>query len=147
MAFDPTRIQFSARNFFLGARRCFEQRNLPDGKFEMPLQAAVVCLAFGVELGLKSLLASEQKKATGHKLLALFNKLSTELQEVIAANLSLSLHDTRQKVGAISSVFEDWRYVYEKEELTLDLEFLRSFAIIIEGLLSKTPNSPNANPL
>ncbi len=135
--FDPTRIQYSGRSFLAGANRCFEKRPLPDGKFEMPLQAAVVCLAFGVELCLKALLAREQKKATGHKLLALFNKLSTASQEEIASDLSLTLHDTRQKVGAISSVFEEWRYVYEKEELKLDLDFLRNFAAKVERLLQE----------
>jgi len=85
---------------------------LPGVQFQMPLVPAVVCTAFGIELCLKAIISFEGGKATGHELLKLFIKLSAESKAVLAAALSLTEHDLRQKIGSVSSTFVDWRYIY-----------------------------------
>ena len=99
---------------------------------------AIVCVAFGVELYLKAIIASETGKATGHDLLKLFIKLSPQSKNALATALSYSEHDLRQKIGSVSSAFVDWRYVYELGNgKGVNSQFLRIFCEELENLFNK----------
>lgn len=140
MSYDPEQIANTGKSFLIAADRCFEQRPLPGGKYQMPAVPAIVCTAFGIELCLKAIIAMESRKATGHEILKLFNKLSPQSKSALSLATSLSEHDLRQKVGSISSAFVDWRYIYEKKYASIDLEFLKGFAQATRSHLEKMAN-------
>jgi HEPN domain len=142
---DPQQIANTGKSFLIAADRCFEKRQLPGAQVQVPIVPAVVCTAFGIELCLKAIISFEGGKATGHELLKLFIKLSTQSKTVLAAALSLSEYDLRQKIGAISSAFIDWRYIYEKSSTTIDAEFLCRFAHEVR-LLLETMANPSPQP-
>ena len=137
MSIDPEQIANVGKSFLIAADRCFEQRPLPSGHSQMPIVPAIVCAAFGAELCLKALIALEGGKSTGHELLKLFDKLSSQSRVALATSLSLNEHDLRQKIGSVSSAFVDWRYIYEKSSANVDNEFLWKFAGAVETLLDK----------
>jgi hypothetical protein len=140
MAHDPQQIKNTAFSFLLAADRCFEERPLPNGQFEMPLVPAIVCSAFGVELCLKAIITIEKGKATGHELLKLFIKLSPQSKAALAASLSLEEKALCQKLGSISSAFVDWRYIYERQSTSIDSDFLHRFARATAQLLESLTN-------
>jgi len=140
MAHDPQHIKNTASSFLTAAERCFEKRPLPSGQIQAPLVPAVVCAVFGIELSLKAIIAIEKGKATGHDLLKLFIKLTPQSKVSIAAALSLEEWALRQKIGAISSAFVEWRYIYERGSAHIDLEFLQQFAKTTAQLLESLAN-------
>lgn len=142
MAHDPQNIKNTAFSFLLAADRCFEQRPLPNGQFQMPIVPAIVCSAFGIELCLKAIITIEKGKATGHELLKLFIKLSPQSKAALAASLFLEEKALRQKLGSISSAFVEWRYIYESQSASIDSDFLRQFARATAQLLESLTNPP-----
>jgi hypothetical protein len=79
----------------------------------------VVCLAFSVELYLKSLhYAITQKSPKGHKILALFKKLPDVFQQKIFQHPSIaqygwSFTEFEKEIELVSDGFEKWRYSHE----------------------------------
>ncbi|MBY0454332.1 MAG: hypothetical protein K2Q11_05560 [Burkholderiaceae bacterium] len=140
--YDPQQIKNTAFSFFVGADRCFEQRPLPIGQFEMPLAPAIVCTAFGIELCLKAIIAIENGKATGHDLLKLFIKLSKESKTALASALSLDEIELLNEIGSISRAFVEWRYIYESQSANIDVNFLRRLASEVSRLLESMANLP-----
>lgn len=140
MTHDPKQIKNTAFSFLLAADRCFEQRSLPNGQFQMPLVPAVVCTAFGIELCLKAIITIENGKATGHELLKLFIKLSPQSKTALAAALSLEEKSLRQKLSSISGAFVEWRYIYESQSARIDCDFLNHFARATAQLLEALAN-------
>lgn len=142
MTHDPEQIKNTAFSFFLAADRCLEKRPLQNGQFQMPLVPAIVCSVFGIELCLKAIIAIEKRKATGHELLKLFIKLSPKSKAALAASLSLEEKELLQKLGSISSAFIEWRYIYESQSKSIDLEFVHQFSKATAQLLESLSNPP-----
>ncbi|WP_139204143.1 hypothetical protein [Azotobacter beijerinckii] len=121
--------------FLIAAKRSAETRII-DERFEAALVPAIVCAAFSIELGLKSLIYKEStvecKKE--HKLGALFEKTSPSTQNEIAKIINIPLADLANKINLVSNAFVDWRYVYEKTSMSIDLGFLTTLAAAVESV-------------
>jgi len=105
-----------------------EQRPLGQGQFQMLLVPAVVSSAFAVELYFKAIITLENGNARGHDLSALFRHISASSQAKLLAALQLHQTAFEQKLGAISAVFVEWRYIFEQQSANLDFPFLTGLA-------------------
>lgn len=128
MGYDPQKILNTADSFLLAANRCFEQRPLGLGRFEMPMVPAIVCTAFAIELYLKAIITLESGTATGHDLWNLYNGLSEQAKDTLTKGLSIKHDDLNKKVKEASRVFVEWRYIFESESLKVDPAFLSGLA-------------------
>jgi len=128
MVHDPQKIINTANSFLLATDRALEQRPLGPGQFQMLLVPAVVSAAFAVELYFKAIITLEKGNARGHDLSALFQQLSTKSQATLVAGFQLDQAAFEQKLGAISGVFVEWRYIFEQQSANLDFQFLNKLA-------------------
>ena len=128
MAHDPQKIINTANSFLLAADRALEQRPLGSGQFQMLLVPAVVSTAFAVELYFKAIITLENGNAKGHDLSILFKRLSTKSQATVVTGFQLDQAAFEQKLGAISGVFVEWRYIFEQQSANLDFPFLTKLA-------------------
>lgn len=128
MAYDPQKIINTANSFLLAADRALEQRPLGPGQFQMLLVPAVVSTAFAVELYFKAIITLEKGNARGHDLSALFKHISAKSQATLVSGVQLNQAAFEQKLGAISGVFVEWRYIFEQQSANLDLPFLTKLA-------------------
>lgn len=128
MEHDPQKIINTANSFLLAADRALEQRSLGPGQLQMLLVPAVVSTAFAVELYFKAIITLENGNARGHDLSALFKLISATSQATLVAGVQHNHADFEQKLGAISSVFVEWRYIFEQQSANLDLQFLTNLA-------------------
>jgi hypothetical protein len=103
-----------SRDFFRGYELC-SGNGLPyeNGTPNAPI-AGLVCLAFSIELSLKSLLLSEDCAARGHDLEDLFGKLTPELQSQIVTESCITEDSFRANLRNAANSFEYWRYIHEK---------------------------------
>lgn len=140
MKYSAQEIINSANSFLIGADRCFEQRPLGSNQFQMPIQPAIVCTAFAIELYFKAIITIEGSSAKGHDLSALFVQLSSTSQLAIRDQLSLSEIDLTTKLQTISGAFIEWRYVFEKPSANIDPSFLsdvaRASKVVAESALN-----------
>jgi len=126
----------SSASFFLAFQRCMEQRSLSDGTIQWPVGPAIVCAAFSIEVGLKTLiLKASGSLPGGHELAALFGKLSLPLQNAIRARLALTESDFNSSLLAANRAFSEWRYVYECQAASSDIGFLDMLARAIQDEL------------
>lgn len=87
----------------------------------------VVCLAFAIELAIKSLLLAEKNQSGGHKLDELFGKLSSPAQAEIICQVGLNKHDFLAPMAAVANAFVNCRYIYEAPGVqSIDLPLLHS---------------------
>ena len=128
MAHDPQIIINTANSFFLAADRAMEQRPLGSGQFQMLLVPAAVSTAFSVELYFKAIITLENGNAKGHDLSTLFKHISASSQAKLLAGLQLDQAAFEQRLGAISAVFVEWRYIFEQQSAYLDFQFLTRLA-------------------
>ncbi len=126
MSTDIKGIPFIAKSFLLASERCQEQRIKEDGKIEMLMIPSIVCLAFATELYIKAILENEGNPRKGHEIKTLISSLSKGKYEKIIQNIGLSESDFDKKIDEINKAFIDWRYLYEKGAMTIDLSFLKS---------------------
>lgn len=128
MAHDPQKIINTANSFLLAADRALEQRPLGPGQFQMLLVPAVVSTAFAVELYFKAIITLESRNARGHDLSVLFRYISAKSQASLVAGVQHNHADFKQKLGAISDAFVEWRYIFEQQSANLDFQFLTNLA-------------------
>ena len=85
----------------------------------------VVNSTFAIELFLKALHEKYGSAKRGHKLLVLYDQLPQEaVNEIRSASAKIAAetlppiyYDPRQVLATLNSAFEDWRYMYEKDQL------------------------------
>ena len=118
----------AATAFWMAAARSMEQRRTSATEYQMLLIPGVVCLAFSIELGIKSILLASRNVPKTHNLAKLFVALPKDVQDsvVSACGQPRSVFDV--SLAAIANVFEDWRYIYELDNPKIDLSFLNSLA-------------------
>jgi len=100
------------------------------GKFMAPY---VVNGAFSIEVFLKTIHDAYGNKIKGHHLLNIYNdmpKLGKKLFNDAAKDVRpyYSLHDGEDIISCLTKLsksFEDWRYIYEKNELTIEIQSIR----------------------
>ena len=73
MNIDQAQHQSAA--FYLAFQRCMEQRPLPGGQIQFLGVPGVVCIAFSIELGFKTLILKSGGTPRGHNLNDLFSCL------------------------------------------------------------------------
>lgn len=138
------RMYENSRSFLLAAHRCFEVKPRPKGGEEVLLVPGVVCAAFSAEVALKALaLCFGIQPPREHSLAKLFLLLPAEQQQSLIAfegdpGARLLFLD---RVEAIATTFQDWRYDYEKDSLGVsigDVERLaeRAQAIVESQLMA-----------
>jgi HEPN domain-containing protein len=129
MAHEPQKIINTANSFLLAAERALEKRPLGPKQFQMLLVPAVVSYAFAVELYFKAIITLENgNDRKGHDLSKLFGGISAKSQTTLIAGVQHNCTDFKQKLGDISNVFVDWRYIFEQESAHLDFQFLKKLA-------------------
>jgi hypothetical protein len=137
-------IADQAIQFISAYDRCMEERRMVGETHNCLPMAAAMCGAFALEITLKALLLSNQisipKEKSGaktHNLHLLYSALPGDVQNKIGGVLDIPHEAFSQMLGAISRLFEQARYTYEKEELAVDLKFLHTLIILAEPLIWK----------
>jgi len=128
----------SSRAFQLASERCKEQRLLESGQVVFLAVPAIVCEAFAIELGLKALIMrrSGSAKVKGHNLAELFGKLIASERMSLINTVGLAEVDFRKKLVAVSTAFEEWRYVYEAStQKAVNTQFLGSLSVAVQAML------------
>jgi len=130
------RFEKQATEFLEASHRCMDAR-VVDGLFASASVPQIVCAAFSVELGLKSILIMEtQAKPDGHKLVDLFRKISTDSKAHIQKAVPIPTYpktilpqNFESVLKVVSTAFVDWRYSCEGlQDLEADVGFLTSLA-------------------
>ena len=134
---DQKRAKDTANAFWMASARCMEQRRISPAQFNMPLVPGVVCAAFSIELGLKSLVAKTKQPPKTHDLRKLFELLPQEIQDRLVVACSPTRAAFNSSIAAISNVFEEWRYVYEQETVQLDMAFLQRLADTVYTVINE----------
>lgn len=135
---DRSRIKGAANSFWLAASRNFEKRWTNPRQFQMLLVPGVVCSAFSIELGLKAILFDSGNPPRTHDLSKLFDLLPTATQDQIVAGCGKPRDEFNTSLLAIANLFEEWRYVYEVDELSLDNEFLQKFSNAVKFVVDSS---------
>lgn len=95
----------------------------------------VILQSFACEIGLKALLASENKVAHGHYLDDLFNELSTQKQNIIRQCTEYDRVSFNESLSANKDHFTKWRYYYEGNSLSVDYQFTSKLFYAIKACL------------
>lgn len=94
---------------------------------------AIVCAAFSIEIGLKTLLETCGKQVKGHDLSLLFNSLPKHIQLQIIQGTCFSKQEFTEYLEQARSAFVEWRYIYESQKFKIvSVEFLRKFAEVLQ---------------
>lgn len=112
-----------------------EQRSLPDEKIQWPVAPAIVCAAFSIEAGLKTLIFRAGGNSHGHEIATLFGKLSSPAQNSIRGRIALPDTEFDRSLQAANKAFAEWRYVYESQSASSDIKFLGMLAKAIQDEL------------
>ena len=124
-----TQARNSSKSFQSAFGRCMEPRHSGPQQVQVLLVPAVVCAAFSIELGFKTLLLANNSAANGHALDRLFRRLAEGNRDAIMRRVGLDEATFDKSIAAVANAFVDWRYLYEKTgDVHLDLDFLRRLA-------------------
>jgi len=140
ISLDPCRMFKHACAFVDCAKYCEIEPNNIEYRTQSHTVAGIVNSAFACEVFIKSLLAFHGmtvEKLKGHNLNRLWAKFKAEDCETACLveesmrrwfnsenkNMFVELLDN------ISDAFEHWRYIYEKQDGNINLNFLRGFRI------------------
>lgn len=118
----------AADSFWLAAARNFEQRRINPAQHQALLIPGVVCMAFSIELGIKAMILPAGIPPKTHNLAKLFIELPSNIQNKIIAACGTQREMFFDALSKVANSFEDWRYVYEMENPTIDLSFLSALA-------------------
>lgn len=122
------------RAFLIAARRSLEQRPLGPGQVEWLATPAVVCLAFSIELGFKSLILRHGQAVKTHELDKLFGRLGPDVQARIVLGMNMERPAFDQLLREHSKAFQDWRYLYERAcNAHVRLDFLHTLASVVSA--------------
>lgn len=136
----------------LGGQMNFHFFSTNGNKMKMKIYPFLVNKAFACEIYLKLILEYENenlnelykiKKIKGsdkHNLLILLNLIRLNIKEFIVSNITKNIpnYDINvsildEKIKCISSVFYDWRYIYEKGSKSVDFVFLNLFCDLLDA--------------
>ena len=118
----------AADSFWLAAARNMEQRRINPKQFQMLLIPGVVCSAFSIELGIKAMLLPAGKPPKTHNLTKLFELLPQAIQDQVVAVCGRPRDAFDTALSSIANAFEEWRYVYDIDKPSVDIDFLTSLA-------------------
>lgn len=120
---------FSGIVFVEAGLRCFEPVSIGLNKFNAPVPAGFVNLAFGCEVLFKALLQQEGKTQRGHALSHLLDALGDEGRRKVLEECSTytgeDVETCKLGIASVSKVFEDLRYHWELlNDFQLDPRYL-----------------------
>lgn len=121
----PEQILDAARDFRIGS----EMLALRFGQTVFPLRSTIVTGAFSIELYIKFLMAvNNVAVAKKHDLAKLYVNLPSAVQQRVAVAYEGN-GSVEQALGQFKGVFVDWRYVFEKQDTALSLNW-RDFRLL-----------------
>ncbi|MCA6107721.1 hypothetical protein [Bradyrhizobium cenepequi] len=131
----PQQTIFRQANSFMTTSALLYEKIIarpPDAGAVAPF---VVNAAFALELYLKTLALQHGKTLRGHELEKLFKKLPANAKQILEQELSVltkksdwadgqsTLDDLRRTAVHLNSAFIDWRYLHEKPQIGLKIDF------------------------
>lgn len=132
---DINRVRASAHAFWLAASRNMEKRWINPTQYQMLLVPGVVCSAFSIELGLKAIIMSSGNPPKTHDLSKLFLLLPSSAQDDIVRKCGKPRDQFDKSLAAIANLFEEWRYIFETDEASLDNGFLDTFSNAVKSVV------------
>ena len=107
------------------------------GELTYRIMPAAVLLAFTIEVGLKALLmkAHGEFKAV-HELQVLADDLPAEMRTPLTAAAGLEWGSLHQALTKNGKVFEQWRYAFEAESVSIDEQHLEPLIPAIREMLT-----------
>ena len=137
MLYDGKQILITANSFVCAAERCFEAKPIRPGQFQSLIVPTVVCSAFAIELYFKAIITFESNNAKGHDLSQLYLNCSTASQNAVVSQLCITRGEFDKKIQVMSNAFVEWRYIFEKETLNIDLQFLNDLTAASKSVAEK----------
>lgn len=136
--YTPQKVRQIAEGFIAGSKRCKEVRKNFDGTIESPIIAGVVLEALSIELLLKSILLEEcGSPVRGHEFKVLYKKLSDDSKKFLQQSLGLEKNILETQINEVSNAFIEWRYIFESDSTSLNIDFLDSLLSSIKKLAEK----------
>jgi hypothetical protein len=121
----PASVLSISKDFHRGFELCYGNGLPANNGVKNAIVPAVVCLAFSIELGFKSILVGCNKPSEGHKFVELFGKLPDEIKTEIERFVVDDKSTFSSQLAAVSNAFVEWRYIFEGSGLhSIDIEFL-----------------------
>lgn len=124
---------------FLHAHHLCTGNGFPEGIVpRSAVMPGIVCLAFAVELGLKSILLSEGNSTAGHDLRSLFDRLTSSTQDELIFHSNVEPQSFRENLDLVSNAFVKWRYIFETQGTqSISEEFLLMLASGVQTIAIK----------
>lgn len=124
--YDTRQMLGVARAFLKAAKLCNEPPIKQVGWVHPLLVPIVTNLAFSCELLLKTLLTGHNSPKEGHNLLELFESLPEEAKnDIIGPD---DKEDFTLILNQNACLFKEWRYIYERQPRSININFLFDFA-------------------
>ena len=120
--------------FLTASERCLTERPCGGETLSIVLVPGIVCAAFSVELGLKAQIMEDGRMAKGHRLFDLFQKLDPKCQSNLVKLVGLDQETFENELAHMSEAFVQWRYVYEHDEVSINLGFLEKLVRAMQAL-------------
>lgn len=103
------------------------------------IHPVIVNIAFACEIFLKSIMYLYAMEAKGHSLKDLIKNLPEDDKMFLDGKLTKAYNGETDMLGSrylenISNAFTDWRYSYEKSEISLNLGYLITLATALKEL-------------
>jgi hypothetical protein len=133
----------SSKAFKLAYGRCMEELSIGFDQSQILVVPAIVCAAFSVELGFKTLLLLSNVEARGHEINKLFAKIPARNQDAIVEGVGIERGDFDAALVLVANAFTNWRYIYEKtDDVHIDIDFLRKLAAAIQDEIDAVAANP-----
>ena len=135
-----------ANTFRVAYERCRGSGAPADQGIPNAIIPSIVCLAFAIEVGLKSILNASSSATSGHRLDKLFNGLAEADRLRIIIESGVEAESFRQNLEAVSNSFVEWRYIYEHRGIkSISEEFLLMLWSAIENVALEKIKEQRAN--
>jgi hypothetical protein len=137
-------------SFHEAAIRCREGKD-PEGN-DIPVSdipgPLVVCTAFASELYLKSLILRRENSVRGHNLWVLFTEklIPDERRAIVAEIENYPAPALLAQLERMSEAFRDWRYLYERPTMSLNISALSALALALYRTIRKLEPEWSVNP-
>ena len=110
--------------FYEASNRCLTERPCGNETLSIILVPGIVCAALSIELGFKAMIMNEGGISRGHNLSKLFHELGPWQQNAIIQNIGCCRKAFDNELAQMSEAFVQWRYVYEYDEVKINIGFL-----------------------